>query len=273
MFDAYLTRWNLTPEGEPITTWGSQLLPVRWRGQAAMLKVSQHPEEKFGGLLMTWWEGQGAARVLESSDEAILLERAQGERSLAQLARTGHDDEATRILCDAIAAIHTPRPKPLPELIPLSVWFRELQPAAALHGGWLTHSAQAARDLLASPQDVCPLHGDIHHDNVLDFGERGWLVIDPKRLLGERGFDYANLFCNPDVGAPDTAPPVATLPERFRRRLDIVLERSGLERGRLLRWILAWAGLSAVWFMSDGDGAEVDFRIAEFALAELRRGG
>ncbi|WP_338867735.1 aminoglycoside phosphotransferase family protein [Myxococcus stipitatus] len=273
MFDAYLTRWNLTPDGAPITTWGSRLLPVRWRGQAAMLKVSEHPEEKFGGLLMTWWDGQGAARVLESSDEAILLERAQGGRSLSALARSGHDDEATRILCDAIAAIHTPRSKPLPELVPLDVWFRELEPAAALHGGWLTRSAEAARWLLANPRDVRPLHGDIHHDNVLDFGERGWLVIDPKRLLGERGFDYANLFCNPDVGDSTPSPPVATVPERFARRLDLVLERSGMERSRLLKWILAWAGLSAVWFISDGDSAEVDGRIAELALAELHRSG
>jgi hypothetical protein len=52
------------------------------------------------------------------------------------------------------------------------------------------------------------LHGDIHHDNILDFGRRGWLAIDPKRLFGERGFDYANLFCNPDLSDPSH--PVAT---------------------------------------------------------------
>ena len=32
-------------------------------------------------------------------------------------------------------------------------------------------SAAAARDLLATPRDVVVLHGDIHHDNILDFGE------------------------------------------------------------------------------------------------------
>jgi aminoglycoside/hydroxyurea antibiotic resistance kinase len=41
------------------------------------------------------------------------------------------------------------------------------------------------------------LHGDLHHGNVLDFGLRGWLAIDPKGLLGERGFDFANIFTNP----------------------------------------------------------------------------
>ena len=107
------------------------------------------------------------------------------------------------------------------------------------------------------------LHGDIHHDNVLDFGARGWLAIDPKGLIGERGFDYANLFCNPETDIEVTAP------DRFRRRLAIVTEASGIERERLLQWILAWAGLSAAWWLSDGVQPEIDFRIAELAAGEL----
>ena len=161
-----------------------------------MLKIATESEEKFGGVLMTWWEGQGAASVLAMHGDAILLERAGGERSLSEFARNGRDAEATRIICDVIAELHAPRAKPLPELIPLAVWFRELEPAAATHGGILTRSAETARFLLAEPRDPGVLHGDIHHDNILDFGERGWLAIDPKRLFGERGFDYANLFCN-----------------------------------------------------------------------------
>jgi streptomycin 6-kinase len=39
------------------------------------------------------------------------------------------------------------------------------------------------------------------HD-VPDFGARGWLAIDPKGLYGERGFDYANIFCNPVRARP-----------------------------------------------------------------------
>jgi streptomycin 6-kinase len=37
---------------------------------------------------------------------------------------------------------------------------------------------------------------------VLDFGACGWLAIDPKRLAGERGFDFANIFTNPDLADP-----------------------------------------------------------------------
>jgi streptomycin 6-kinase len=269
MFEDYLARWNLVPDGTPIVTFGARLLPVRRDGEAAMLKMATEPEERFGGVLMAWWEGQGAARVLAMDGHAILLERAQGEYSLSEFACSGRDDEATRIICDVIAKLHAPRAKPLPELIPLSAWFRDLEPAAAIHGGTLARSAEAARSLLADPLEVGVLHGDIHHDNVLDFGKRGWLAIDPKRLQGERGFDYANLFCNPDVGDPSRT--VATLPDRFARRLEIVVERSGMDRRRLLQWIIAWTGLSAAWFIGDGHSAEIDFQIAKLAIAEFDR--
>lgn len=247
MFHEYLALWNLIPDGEPVVTPGAYLLPVRSHGEAAMLKIATRPEERLGGALMAWWDGDGAARVVAMDGDAILLERAQGGRSLSALARNDRDDEASRIICDLIGKLHAPRARPLPELVPLSVWFRELEPAVVTHGGILARAAEAARLLLAHPQQVCLLHGDIHHGNILDFGARGWLAIDPKGLRGERGFDYANLFCNPDLGDPSHR--IATLPDRFARRLEIVVERSGIDRRRLLQWIIAWTGLSAAWLI------------------------
>jgi len=269
MFDIYLTRWNLLPDGSPIFTRSAGLLPVRRLGEPAMLKLATEEEERFGGLLMEWWNGDGAARVLARDDNALLLERAEGTASLADMARNGRDDEACRVLCTVAARLHAPRPEPLPELIPLQYWFRELEDASVTHGGILARCAEAARALLAEPREVGVLHGDLHHDNVLDFGVRGWLAIDPKRLVGERGFDFANIFTNPDLADPTR--PVATEPGRFARRLEVVAEAARLERGRLLRWILAWTGLSAAWFLSDGDSAEIDLRMAELAAAELDR--
>jgi len=269
VFAQSLERWGLTPDGEPIVTWGAQLLPVLWRERPAMLKVALNQEERFGGVLLDWWEGRGAALLYAWDDNAILMERALGHRSLSELARNGRDHEASHILCDVIAALHAPRAKPLPQgLVSLDVWFRDLWPAAAsTQNGLLARAAQEARALLADPQEIVALHGDIHHDNVLDFGERGFLAIDPKRIYGDRAFDYANLFCNPDVG--DHTCKLAVVPEVFARPLAIVIERSGIARERLLRWIIAWTGLSAAWFMEDGDSPEVDFRIAELAIAAL----
>jgi len=51
------------------------------------------------------------------------------------------------------ARLHAPRPEPLPELIPLPHWFRELEPAAATHGGILARCAETAHVLLAEPRE------------------------------------------------------------------------------------------------------------------------
>ncbi|MBB2961949.1 aminoglycoside phosphotransferase family protein [Methylobacterium sp. R2-1] len=270
MFETYLTRWNLTPDGAPIDTPAARLLPVLKDGKPAMLKLSHEADERLGGVLMEWWEGDGAARVFGRDGDALLMERATGSASLSEMARSGQDDEACRILCAAAARLHAPRSKPLPKLMPLEEWFKDLWPAAARHGGILTRSAETACALLTEPREVGVLHGDLHHDNVLDFGARGWLAIDPKHLHGERGFDFANIFTNPDLADP--ARPVATQPGRFARRLDIVAAAGRMERRRLLSWVLAWTGLSASWFLGDDDPlAEIDLQIAALAAAELDR--
>ena len=263
MFSEYLARWSLTPDGEPITTATSHLLPVRYDGLPAMLKVTTHPDERLGGSLMAWWNGGGAAQVYAHEGDALLMARAEGTRSLTEMARSGRDADACRILCAVAARLHTPRLSSAPPTIPLTDWFRALWPAADTHGGIFALSADTARRLLAAPQDEVILHGDIHHGNVLDFEGRGWLAIDPKALRGERGFDYANIFCNPD-------PKTATAPGAVARRAGIVAEAAGLDRTRLLQWVLAYAGLSAAWLLEDGEAPGHALQIAEQA-AELGR--
>jgi streptomycin 6-kinase len=265
MFEPYLTSWSLTPDGEPISTHSSSLLPVRRGGEPAMLKIAHGEEERDGAALMEWWAGNGAAGVLAHDGDAVLLERAVGGRSLETMAREGRDDEATRILCAATAKLHAPRRQPLPPtLVPLSRWFVELDPAASTHGGYLKRAAALALELLQSPRDTVVLHGDIHHGNILDFGQRGWLAIDPKGLIGERGFDYVNLFRNPDLET-------AMTPGWFGRRLTIITEIAPVDRVRLLKWIVAFTGLSAAWILNDGDEPDVDLAVGSLALAELER--
>jgi streptomycin 6-kinase len=144
----------------------------------AMLKIAIDAEEKFGGLLLKWWDGQGAAQVFAHEGDALLMERAEGPASLVDmakdLARGGGDDEASGLICRVAAQLHATRPKAgaLPTLVPLKQRFRELEPVAARHGGILNACAAIARELLASERDVVMLHGDIHHGNILDFGPR-----------------------------------------------------------------------------------------------------
>jgi streptomycin 6-kinase len=60
----YLKRWHLTQDGDPIITNTSRLLPVIYQDSSAMLKISTSEEERAGALLMVWWNGEGAARIV-----------------------------------------------------------------------------------------------------------------------------------------------------------------------------------------------------------------
>ncbi len=264
VFAPWLERWGLTPDGEGFTTtFGSHLLPVLCDGAPAMLKVASGEEERAGGRLMAWYGGEGAARVLAIEHEAIVLERVIGSRSLAAMARGGDDDEATEILCGVVTRLQTPRAsKPPATLRPLPGWFAALGPGAKRHGGVLALADKVAEALLVSPQDERVLHGDAHHANVLDGGPRGWLAIDPKGLIGERGYDYANILCNPDIET-------AAAPGRLARRATIIARVAELERERLLRWTLAYAGLSASWTLDGGGDASPALLIARIVAGEL----
>jgi streptomycin 6-kinase len=264
MFDDYLERWELTPDGEPIITPTSRLLPVRMAGVPAMLKIAVIEEERLGGLLMNWWNGHGVARVLAHGENAILMERAEDGISLAEVARNRRDDEASRTICAVLAQLHAPRGRPPPALVPLTKWFEALGPAAEAQGGILRVAATTASHLLTTQREVVVLHGDMHHGNVLDFGSRGWLAIDPKGLIGERYFDYANIFCNPDGET-------ATMPGRLPRQIRVVAQAACLEPSRLLAWVVAWCGLSAAFLLDDGLPPDGELRVAELAAVELNR--
>jgi streptomycin 6-kinase len=264
MFEPYLRRWNLVSDGEPTATHSSDLLPVRSGDVPAILKVARSDEERRGANLMAWWNGDGAARVLAHHEDAILLERARGRRSLATMAREGQDDEASRIICGVAMTLHA-HGSPPAGLVPLSEWYAELSRVAGADTGIFTQAASTAAELLASPQEQCVLHGDLHHGNVLDFGARGWLAIDPKGLIGERGFDFANIFCNPDFET-------ATNPGRMTRQINVVAEAAGLDPVRLLRWVFAYAALSAAWTIGERGNPTLALVIAHMAAAEVGAG-
>lgn len=271
VFRPWLSRWNLIPDGAPFITHSSQLLPVKTAagGIKAMLKITDDKDEQTGNALMAWWEGNGAAPVIAHENEAILLERAMGLTSLSSMSRQGQDIEVCRIICFTANRLHTFQKPTELQLRPLHDWFSALKPAARKYGGILTHCFEISEKLLSTQRDVVTLHGDLHHSNVLNFGASGWLAIDPKGLKGERGFDYANIFTNPDLSNP--IPEIAVVPKIFKQRLNIVTEAADLDRERLLMWICAWCGLSAAWSLESNDTVSVTTKIAELAISELHQ--
>jgi streptomycin 6-kinase len=263
----YRTDWRLKPDGDVITTPSSVLQPVIYEGAKAFLKYPTGEEERRGAAAMVYWGGEGAARVLKGDGKAQVLERLADDISLTEMAAGPQDSEATKILCAAVAALHTPRSANQPSsLAPLDRWFAALHTAAAQEGenqALFQAGLAIALPLISKPESLVVLHGDIHHANVLHDPVRGWLAIDPKGLIGDRGYDYANMLCNP-LGA------IAQAPGRLRKQAEVVSAASGLTLERVLRWVAAYSALSVAWtVLSPPHPTEVGLAMARIAQAEL----
>ena len=52
------------------------------------------------------------------------------------------------------------------------------------------------KNLSAIPRNTYLLHGDLHHDNILE-SHRGWMCLDPKGVIGPMEFETAIYLLNP----------------------------------------------------------------------------
>jgi streptomycin 6-kinase len=232
-----LLAWGAEPTGETWATPSSRLAAGVRDGVPVLVKVARIEEEVRGGRVLAWWSAHGGLPVLEHDADAVLMARATGTRDLVVWSTTGRDDDAVDVLVDTVLDLHAmPAPPDAVGLVPLRTWFADLldrpQPDPLL-----ARLAALAHDLLAGGGPAVALHGDVHHGNVLDLGDR-WVAIDPKGLDGHPAFDLANLFCNPTE---------AVAVARLEARLDRVAERAGLAREVLAGWIVAWCGLAVAW--------------------------
>jgi streptomycin 6-kinase len=259
----------LSADGAAFSTSTSHLYPVRFDGRPAMLKVVTHPDERNGAAALAWFAGHGAVEVLAVDGDALLMARAEGAMDLADSVGRGEDDAATRIICGVVRALHAPRASSPPAgLTPLTRRFRSLFSTAEAAGAdeHYVAAAATARRLLAEPLNTVVLHGDIHHENILRDPRGGWAAIDPKGLIGEATYDYANTLENP-IAHKD----VVLAPGRLRRQAEIIAETASLELRRLLEFTFAYAALSECWGVEDGNASCYALAVSKIAREELSR--
>lgn len=258
-----IARWSLrglTPVAETAT---SRVLRAEApTGPVALKLLKPYGADEMGGAaLLDWYGGRGAVRLLGAAEGMMLLDWCPGA-PLGDLVRAGQDARATEVLCAVIGALHAPRGAPPPGLTPLATQLGALldtDPA-----GWppaVAKAAGLARSLLATAPDAIPLHGDLHHDNVIGGGSE-WLAIDPKGLTGDPAYEVANVFRN-----PPGAEALAADPARIAGLADTFAARLGLNRRRMLEWAAVQAALSAVWNRDAGNPADTDLGLLPRLLA------
>lgn len=255
-----MIRWSLsraTLLEETPTSW---VFKVEQDGREAAVLKQLKPgvaddEELRGSALLAWYAGQGAATVFDAADGILFMEWLDGG-TLGDAVRAGRDDEATIALASLVGELHQPREADPPPLQPLRFRFKALFDMKGniwpqMSRDLLARSVGIAHRLFDKPAPSVPLHGDLHHDNVIA-SRRGWLAVDPKGLIGDPVYEVAVAF-----GNPRGASKLFADPERVARRADIFAERLGYNRKRILGYAAAHCALSICWAIEDGDRSSI----------------
>lgn len=265
-----MIRWSLSKTQLVAETETSLLYRVEQNGRdPAALKLlkpgAAGQSEACGGDLLAWYGGEGAVTVFDAVEGAVFMEWVDGQ-SLGDLARAGRDDEATLALADVAERLHLPRETDPPELIPLRAHFEALFASRSvvwprMGRDLLARSVGIAHKLFDKPAPQRPLHGDLHHDNVLR-AARGWLAVDPKGLYGDPVYDLAPAFMN-----PLDAPKLVADPARVMRLAAVFCARLGFKPKRLLGFAAVHAALSACWAIEDGQAYATQIAVLPHLLA------
>ncbi|MCP9487797.1 MAG: aminoglycoside phosphotransferase family protein [Gaiellaceae bacterium MAG52_C11] len=188
-------------------------------GEDVVLKVTppEDDESDEEADALELWGGDGAVRLLRRDRErrALLLERAQPGTDVSELP----EGEAAAIAVEV---------------------GRRLWRSAAEPFRWI--GDHVPRWLEAEPSELTPLalelygsldvgratliHGDFHHQNILDAGGRH-VAIDPKPMLGEPEYDVPSFLWNPL--------PCRLRVEHLASRLA-TFAAAGLDEERMRKW-------------------------------------
>lgn len=263
---SFPASWNIEAAKQIADTPAGVVYAVtRGDGSPAVAKVLKNKVLKDslrGADFIAWRAGVGCVELLERSDDILLMEHAGAETLRDVLFRDGDDDAATEIAADVLLTYHQPSQQPPPSsLLTLPLYFESLFRKAEQDRtdgveSIYIDAATLAQELIDGQRDVKPLHGDLHHENIMRSG-RGWIIIDPAGLIGDAALDVANMFSNPldrfDLTRSEAR--IASMAAIFSRALQ-------RDERVLLQYAFAYGCLSAAWHEEDGNAEERDNELA-----------
>ncbi|MCC7103260.1 MAG: hypothetical protein IT206_09305 [Fimbriimonadaceae bacterium] len=187
-----------------------------------IMKVPVIGEELTTGYqAMLAYDGHGGVPVLRHDDEASAVLMPQ----LGENLESEPEEKAVVIAAEAIQRLWS---APAFATTPLVGWYSDTV---------FVGSDGVLYEHLLATMKPRPLHGDLHHFNLLRSGDE-WLAIDPKGMLGDPAWECAAFLRNP-AGRLPSGPELGRL---LRRRVEMFSALLVLPPNR----IAAWGYLDAV---------------------------
>ena len=192
------------------------------------------------------FSGFGAIKLLSEDDGILLLERAIPGISLKTYF-PDREQEAIQIATKLMKKLHQANIPEHTNFPHIKDWLAALNKNSKIPRGYL-QKAKKLRDhlLQTSKQDVL-LHGDLHHDNILQNGD-DWLVIDPKGVMGEPAYEVAAFIRNPMPNLLN----INNVSEMIENRIKLFANLLDIPVKRILNWCFVQAVLAWIWAIEDG---------------------
>lgn len=238
----------------------------------AVLKVYKGDDMRNEGPGVVYLQncnGEAAAKIYQSSTNAFLMEYLDGP-SLGDMTREGNDQKAAEILVDVANSLHANQLEirsDWPKLEDFAANLPHVKRGLECNDrNWINfaYSRRLAFQLIADQRDICALHGDLHHDNIL-LGQRGYSAIDAKGVVGDRGYELANAFRN-----PKGAETQVQNPDRFSYLLELWSEKFNINISHMLDWAIAKTAFSIMWRDSEKVGDDPDFIYLDMIIAKKK---
>lgn len=243
LVDRYARVWGLR-DLEPLENLTYSYVVAGYQeNEQVILKLRPDPRELDREVAaLQAFDGFGGVRILDRERGALLLEQAKPGVSLKSYF-PNDDLRAMEIACGVMARLGQ---APIPPRFPnLEAWLKPLD------GDWevpnLSQVRQLRDQLLKSAPAPVFLHGDLHHDNILSHG-KGWVVIDPKGIVGDPAYEIGSLIRNPMpdlLDQPNAADLIVHRIKHCAHHLDLDLQR-------IRDWCLVQGALCLVWALEDG---------------------
>lgn len=231
-FLPYIKKWSLVVVGDHIETWSSYLCPVEMQGKKAMLKVLKKDSDEYQAPdILQFYDGKGAVKLLDYDTNAHLLHYCDPGNDIRVLS----EEEGIAVFCDVMAALHHTC-KDFPTIKKLSLLEKDFDmylhsDKRLLSDEEIYQSKQLFLELIESQASEVLLHGDLHHYNILQDKDYGWLAIDPKGYIGDPAYEVGAFLRNPIYHSQ------YYLSEAIlRHRIDAISRKLGLDRKRMTQW-------------------------------------
>ena len=182
---------------------------------------------------------------MSGNEGILLLERAVPGVSLKSYFPE-KDNDAIRIVCESLKRLYQ-APMPRAHLWPhIKDWLLALDKNLSIPVNYLHKARRLREKLIATSAAPVLLHGDLHHDNILQNGNN-WVVIDPKGVIGEPAYEIAAFIRNPmsELLAHSNASNI------IDNRVTQFAEILHLSKHRIIDWCYVQAVLAWAWALED----------------------